>query len=243
MLSQTYETVFERTLEDVAMAATQLEVPLAPFWPLQGSAYDGGLLVIGRSVNGWIESWTAQQLRDPSIRRAAVERMRLDAEPADHCRMAWVTDLAGPNDIYNTNRSAFWRVLRRIVLSGTSAEQNPARWSSTLAWTNLYKVSPGSGWNPGGDLQRAQRPSAMELLRMEIEQLAPRRVLAMTGSWIGPFTDALGLKLEYRSGLVEGIGMRGECALVVAKHPMVKPEGPFVSEVLAAFTELGAPFR
>jgi hypothetical protein len=36
--------------------------------------------------------------------------------------------------------------------------------------------------------------------------------------------------------------MRGDCAWVVAKHPMVKPEGPFISEVLATFAELGAPF-
>jgi hypothetical protein len=239
-LSKAYETEFERTLEDVAMAATELEVPLAPFWPLRGDAYDGGLLVIGRSVNGWIESWTAAQLRDPSIRRLAVEHMRSDAQPADRCRMAWVTDLAGPNDIYNTNRSAFWRVLRRIVLSDTHSGVDAGRWSSRLVWTNLYKVSPGAGWNPGSDLQRAQCRSAIELLRREIEEFAPRRVLALTGSWIGPFVDGLGLNLAARTGLVEGIGRQADCAWVVAKHPMVKPEGPFVGKVLAAFAELGA---
>ena len=242
MLSQEYEAIFERTLEEVALAATEPNVPLAPFWPIRGAAYDGGLLVIGRSVNGWIDSWTARQLREPSIRRAAVERMRSDAEPTDRCRMAWVTDLAGPNDVYNTNRSAFWRVLRRIVLSDTSTGLDDARWSSRLAWTNLYKVSPGAGWNPGADLQRAQRRSAIELLLREIEEFAPRRVLALTGGWIGPFWDGLGLKLDPRSGLVEAVGEKGDCAWVVAKHPMVKPEGPFVSEVLAAFAELGAPF-
>jgi hypothetical protein len=242
MLSQTYETIFEQALLDVALAATELDVPLAPFWPLRGAAYDGGLLVIGRSVNGWVESWTARQLREPSIRRAAVERMRSDAEPADRCRMAWVTDLAGPNDVYNTNLSAFWRVLRRIVLSDTSTGLDDARWSSRLAWTNLYKVSLGAGWNPGADLQRAQRRSAIELLNREVEQFAPRRVLALTGGWIGPFSDGLGLHLTTRSGLVEGVGMKGDCAWVVAKHPMMKPEGPFVSEVLAAFADLGAPF-
>jgi|GEM_PF-6786194 len=36
--------------------------------------------------------------------------------------------------------------------------------------------------------------------------------------------------------------MKGDCAWVVAKHPMMKPEGPFVREVLAAFADLGAPF-
>ena len=242
MLSQTYGTGYERMLAQVALAATDLDVPLVPFWPIRGAAYDGGLLVIGRSVNGWIESWTARQLREPSIRRSAVERMRSDAEPVDRCRMAWVTDLAGPNDGYNTNRSAFWRVLRRIVLSGTSTGLDDARWSSRLAWTNLYKVSPAAGWNPGADLQRAQRSFAIDLLSREIEEFAPRRVLALTGGWIGPFWEGLGLNLDPRSGLVEAVGKRCDCAWVVAKHPMVKPEGPFVTDVLGAFAELGAPF-
>jgi P2-related tail formation protein len=93
MLSRSYETVFERMLEEVALAATDLDVPLTPFWPLRGADYDGGLLVIGRSVNGWVEDWTARQLREPSVRRLAVEWMRSDAEPVDGCRMPWVTDL------------------------------------------------------------------------------------------------------------------------------------------------------
>ena len=241
-LSQEYETVFERALEEVATAATELDVPLAPFWPIRGAAYDGGLLVIGRSVNGWIESWTARELRQPDIRRSAVERMRSDAEPPDRCRMQWVTDLAGPNAVYNTNLSAFWRVLRRIVLSEPRPELDDARWSSRLAWTNLYKVSPAAGWNPGADLQRAQRRSAIELLNLEVERLAPRRVLALTGGWIGPFSDGLGLNLTARPGLVEAVGHRGDCPWVVAKHPMRKPEDRFVAEVLAAFRDLGAPF-
>src|ERR1035437_1348527 len=53
VLSQSYETIFERTLKEVASAATDLDVPLVPFWPIRGAVYDGSLLVIGRSVNGW----------------------------------------------------------------------------------------------------------------------------------------------------------------------------------------------
>jgi hypothetical protein len=242
VLSRSYETVFERTLQEVALAATELDVPLAPFWPIRGAAYDGSLLVIGRSVNGWVKDWSARQLREPSGRRSAVEWMRSDAEPVDGCRMRWVTDLWDARDGYSTHRSAFWRVLRRIVLSDTGPRPDDSHWSSRIAWTNLYKVSPGAGWNPGADLQLAQRRSAIELLNLELEQFAPSRVLALTGGWIGPFSDGLGLDLAPRSGLVEGVGKKGDCAWVVAKHPMAKPEDRFVSEVLAAFADLGAPF-
>ena len=36
-----YERTCARTLEEVALAATDLDVPLVPFWPLRGAAYDG----------------------------------------------------------------------------------------------------------------------------------------------------------------------------------------------------------
>jgi hypothetical protein len=36
VLSRNYETVFDRTLEEVAAAATDLDVPLVPFcWPME----------------------------------------------------------------------------------------------------------------------------------------------------------------------------------------------------------------
>ncbi|MDP9227069.1 MAG: hypothetical protein M3P18_25130 [Actinomycetota bacterium] len=241
MLSPAYELTFERMLERVALAVTDQDVPLVPFWPLQGSKYDGELLVIGRSVNGWVDDWTAQQLADPPTRRAAIEWLRRDAEPGDGCRMRWVTDLWGARDGYNTARSAFWRVLRRIVLTDPGVALDADRWSSYIAWTNLYKVSPAAGWNPGADLQRAQRGDVTELLKLELAELAPRRVLATTGGWIGPFLGGLGLTLEARYGLVEGVAHRDGVAWVVAKHPMGKPGDEYVRLVLDAFADLGAP--
>jgi hypothetical protein len=225
----------------VALAATDPDVPLVPFWPLRGAKYDGGLLVIGRSVNGWVDDWTARRLADPAARRAAVEWLRSDAEPADRCRMLWVTELWGAKSGYSTARSAFWRVLRRIVLSDPAVVPDEAQWPSHLVWTNLYKVSPGAGWNPMANLQRAQRHDAIELLKLEMAEFAPRRALALTGGWIDPFIGDLGLSLASRSGLVEGIDRRDGAAWVVAKHPMGKPEDRFVAEVQHAFADLGTP--
>jgi hypothetical protein len=240
MLPTRYESIFEQMLQRVA-AATAPEVPLVPFWPQRGVDYDAELLVIGRSVNGWVLDWTAGELSEPDRRRAAIDQLRAHAESTDRCRMAWVTDLWGAREGYSTSRSAFWRVLRRITLANRSRLVDPARWSSRLVWTNLYKVSPAAGWNPGADLQRAQRASALELLGLEIEAFAPRRILALTGGWIDPFVDGLGLSLERRSGLVEGAGHDHARPWVIAKHPMAKPENRFVDEVLGAFRDLDAP--
>jgi hypothetical protein len=75
VLSAGYGIAFERLLADVAWA-TPGDVPLVAFWALRGATYDGELLVIGRSVNGWVDDWTAAQLRDPAQRTAAVAWLR-----------------------------------------------------------------------------------------------------------------------------------------------------------------------
>lgn len=241
MLPSRYQPTFERMLQTVASAAAEPDVPLVPFWPIRGAQFDNGLLVIGRSVNGWVESWTPRQLLDPDTRRTAAESTRANAEPTAGCRMRWVTDLWGAREGYNTNRSAFWRVLRRIVLADQASSVDADHWSSRLAWTNLYKVSPAACWNPGADLQRAQREDAIQLLKLELDDFAPRRVLALTGNWIDPFVAGLELSLETRSGLVDGLGHVNGRAWVVAKHPMKKPEQTLIDQVLRAFADLGSP--
>ena len=65
MLPAAYEATFEKMLVAVAEAAADPELPLVPFWPIRAERYDGSLLVIGRSVNGWVEDWTARQRRQP----------------------------------------------------------------------------------------------------------------------------------------------------------------------------------
>jgi hypothetical protein len=234
-LPSEYDAAFADLLRAVADATADPNVPIAPFWPLEGLRYRSELLVIGRSVNGWVADWTVGHLRDASIRREAARWMRDDAEAGGADRMRWVEDLWGARDGYNTARSAFWRVLRRLI--GTDGASG---WASRLVWTNLYKASPAAGWNPGADLQRAQRNVAANLLRIEIEAFAPRRVLAMTGGWIDPFRAPLDLVLQPAPGLVEAVGSDGDRVWVVAKHPMAKPETQFVEEVRAAFTALGA---
>jgi hypothetical protein len=236
-LPESYDTAFERLLEAVASATPDPHVPIAPFWPLRGRRYRSELLVVGRSVNGWVEDWTVGQLRDPAVRRHAVAQMRRDAQQTDRDRMAWVEDLWGTVEGYNTRRSAFWRVLRRLL----NDDIDVPGWPGQLVWTNLYKASPAAGWNPGADLQRVQRPLATDLLKIELNTFAPRRVLAMTGDWIRPFQDQLGLSIQGRSGLVDGAGYDAERAWVIAKHPMGKPENDFVASVRTAFVDLGVP--
>lgn len=44
-------------LGDVASTPGINPRQLAPFWPKVGARFDGGLMVVGRAVNGWIDLW------------------------------------------------------------------------------------------------------------------------------------------------------------------------------------------
>jgi hypothetical protein len=232
-LSSGYEVAYRELLGRVARTPSlEPEMRMAIFWPMVGHRYDGDLMVIGRAVNGWVVDLTVEEAGDAVKAETFVRAVR---ENSERDEMRWVTDLAGNRDGYNTSRSAFWRVNRRLALPHDADPARQAEWSSHLVWTNLYKCAPVAGWNPGGDFLRTQTPMACRLLAREIDELEPKRIVALTGrSWFEPFADYLGLDVGWRSGLVEGVATYGRRPIVVARHPMGKPEGPFVAEVLTA---------
>jgi hypothetical protein len=170
-------------------------IPLTSFWPIVGGHYDGQLLVIGRAVNSWRTEWAADQARTADrLSRVVADAIAVNTigpDPMDWAIRLWGNEGSRFDGFaesrYNTARSAFWRVLRDLSVSGPWAR--PAEtWSGHLAWTNLYKVAPAAGCDPRGDLLGVQRGSAAQLLAREVEELAPRTVIALTGrAWFEPF--------------------------------------------------------
>lgn len=226
-----------------AVAAMPLaETPLTSFWPMVGDGYNGEVMVIGRAVNSWRTEWRAGDAQSPegldTVVRDAVSVNSREPDPMD-----WVVRLWGNGgtrsdgfapSTYNTARSAFWRVCRELCAAGPWF-WDPGTWSGHLAWTNLYKIAPASGWNPAGNLLAAQRAGSAALLAREIDELAPRRVVALTGrSWFEPFAERLSLEVRWASGLVEGVADAGRRRFVIAKHPMGKPQARWLAEVRSA---------
>ncbi len=112
----------------------------------------------GRAVNGWSNSFNPSQLNTPQERDGVsmmIKESSYGKPGEDTCPMKWVTDQWKNNAGYNTVKSAFWRVIRGIVLSFNIAEQNDC-WSSYLVWSNLYKIAPETGGNPGERLCSVQ---------------------------------------------------------------------------------------
>ena len=235
----------ERILLSVGEAADRLpKYPLTGFLPMKGALYKGELMVVGRAVNGWTHSIKAAELAKPSLAREYAAQVWKSVSGETDCPMNWVSAAWGNvTDYNNTRQSAFWRVTRRCVSGLAIADVDDDTWPSHLVWSNLYKVSPADGYNPGESLCRAQESACISLLHAEIALFKPRRLLFLTGGWAEPFWAGLASDLQRPdSGEIEAVGSinHGDGAktkFVVAPHPMSKPETPIVEGVIAAFAE------
>ena len=238
-LSLAYRELYESLLRAVATTPDVEPDVLASFWPMVGHRYTGALMVIGRAVNGWIDQVAVRDLADPAACSAAAAAARRTSEDSGGCPMRWVTNAWGrPVGQYSTARSAFWRFVRSVLVATDPASRDDPLWSSRLVWSNLAKLAPWAGGNPGGALLEVQRELGPGLLAAEIDELRPRRVLVLTGRWWAePYVDALGLGVDWRPGLVEGVGMQGERGWVIAPHPQRKPR-ELLSLVIDAYRAL-----
>ncbi len=179
---------------------------------------NSGFLFIGKAVNGWITNETDLaklfDLTNP------------DRIFARKDQIEWVNNLSGNTKGYNTRKSAFWRLIKKV-----SETYYPEKWYSNIAWTNLYKIAPWGGGNPNRKLQNAQRKYCFELLKKEIEILSPKYVIMLTSGWEWSFIKFLNNNEEicfvgekkwgkYKTSMIEINGIK----FIISHHPQGKNE-------------------
>ncbi|MBF0555593.1 MAG: hypothetical protein HQK96_13725 [Nitrospirae bacterium] len=233
-----------------AVGASHASLPPEPvtgFLSIAGHLYQGSLMVVGRAVNGFYEGILPASLMVPEEVCKYTDMIFNDVKSEnEECPMSWVTKLWGGDDAYNTIKSAFWRVIRAVVCSLGIANVDLPQWPSHLVWSNLYKVSPADGGNPGGTLCNIQLPGCIDLLRLELDTYKPKRLLFLTGmNWAKPFLDVLGIPVNENHDLkyVEGFGQANltgghQLNFVIACHPARKQETHWVNEVHQVFNQL-----
>ena len=242
--------ILARVGDDVNLRPTRYRVPLTGFLAVKGNNYsqDGGrLMVVGRSLNGWPPHIDPNDLNDNNSREEFVNQVIHESTGEDgNCPMRWVTDQWGGNHYFNTRKSAFWRVLRRVVIQLEVENFDENIWSSYLVWSNLYKVSPHTGRNPNTKLCNAQESGCIELLRVEFETYCPERLLFLTGyGWARPFLEAFMMNysqmpIEIDQKFVEKFGQltlpnEQQCKVVIAHHPQTKGDKLWIENVVQAF--------
>lgn len=185
------------------------------------------IMVIGRACNGWITS--SQDINTLfGISEEAIAN-RKD-------QMKWVEDCAGSKDGYNTNRSAFWRVVKRIAKS-----VYPKDWYSYVAWSNVCKIAPWKGGNPNDALYYAQLESCKKIFEEEVRQLSPKVVIMFTGyGWAKDFLLYMNKGKELKS-IKELNWDKYKCHVyyingtffILTEHPQGKNEASHAESIIA----------
>ncbi|MBI1249132.1 hypothetical protein GC197_14975 [bacterium] len=240
---------------------------LTAFCGVAGSEYDHELMVVGRAVNGGTDGWNAEQVADEAFRRETIENL---LEKRDQKRLQWVLgcwqksgrrcndcnarfqrrskqcpecNSDNTRKLYNTAKSQFWRVIRRVVLNLEFGQNSQTSWANQVAWTNLYKVSPHGGGNPSSALCSLQWKHCEKILRHEITTWKPRRILFLAGyDWANNFCKALGIHgselKETRFVQFTGIHSETNAKVVVGPHPQgkrVNCERSYAAELVKCF--------
>ena len=241
-MQELYETLYRDT-------ETDRFGKLSHFVAVKGKRYQpGGLMLVGRCVNGWpaIEETDAETFG----RRAAALLTAPDkAGPGftciqgEHGRYCF-GDMERPDGRWWLSRSAFWRTARQIWAAVGQRAADEDRWFEQIVWSNLFKLAPAEGGNPGGRLIRLQLRSCVDLLLREIELFQPGLLLFVTGAWwLDPkeygrptFAEALELTLPASEGRPEHVVATGEyrgAKVIVCNRPEGRSESGFVQAVLA----------
>jgi hypothetical protein len=220
------------------LIANGITEKLVTHYPMKGTQYNGRLMVIGRAVNGWEDSeWIPEELIDPSNRNQYLTNLLLPSTTEGTCPLEWVKKSWGNNEGgYNSKKSAFWRVVYR-VMCGLDSEED---WSSRIVWSNLYKIAPAKGGNPSARLINLQMEKSIQLIKEEIILWKPENILFLTGlNWSSPFIKEIPeFKIKNTDQeLVEGKGYieidKHRSKVIIAKHPQGKNEIKMVEEIIA----------
>ena len=195
------------------------------------SGDNDGILFIGRATNDW-------RTDSEDVNILFGDPYTTDTIFNCYDQMIWVENCAKQesSDTYNSNRSAFWRLIRRIARFHHKID-NVDRFGDLkkIAWSNICKVAPYSG-NPNYSLYYAQLDIAEKILETEIKYLSPKYLIFLTGwSWAADTITYLtkqskedienridwlewGHNNKYRTGRLE----MDNTVFIISEHPQGK---------------------
>ncbi|MBD5173775.1 MAG: hypothetical protein HDT08_03960 [Bacteroidales bacterium] len=226
---------YQALIDEVPEAKSEEYIKFCIQWGrLYPTEKNTGLMFYGRANNGWVcFDTTVEDIFDPNNPDRAFDR---------DDQMQWVDECAGDTNGYNSNKSAFWRVIKNV-----SKAFYPNDELQHIVWSNLCKIAP-DGQNPSDALYYAQLPSACEIMKTEIEFFSPRHVVLLTGEgWAMPFlkkilgtdeptvvgSEIFGGSNEYEIKVYE----KDNVFYYVSEHPQGKDESTHIESLVKLIRE------
>lgn len=168
----------------------------------KGINFDGNLMVVGRAVNGWDKEhgWNHGEFASSSPMKLVTEAYEKSlVDPLQWVINSWGHNKDVNGKLYNTARSSFWQLSRRVLKNILPEDEwNDDTWSTKLIWSNLYKIAPTEGGNPNNTLCKYQLEYCKRILRHEISINKPKYIIFVTGyNWFKDFKDCVPASNDY----------------------------------------------
>lgn len=220
------DAAYRALLRQVGAAHSAIgDIALTSHWPLVGTA-EPHVLIVGQAVYGWIPTWRAASLEQPSALEAILrETQSVCYERTDP--MDWIVE-------NRVRASPFWRTVRLIIEALIPATASP--WYSHIAWTNLYPIARNDvKGNPEGVLRSVQEAPAADLLDEVVDAVDPIAVLVLSGPFWYSFAERLRLArpLSVERPILAA-GWRDRRPWVVGMHPAGAQRRGWRAQVYAA---------
>ena len=218
------KNLYSRLLNTINLNVdTFIENKISIFNFAKGDNYDNQILIVGRSVNGWYNIHKHEVLLKQDEILNSIGNDDLN----------WTIDQWGDTENYNTKKSPFWRLNKKIVDFYFGEDENNF---NKIGWTNLYKVSKAEGNNPSVRLCNLQLEIAKEILKEEVRILQPKYIIFNTNfNWAYPFLkDDINIEIKKlpENYYVEAIGSFYESKIIIGQHPQRKPEKEQLDEII-----------
>lgn len=174
-----------------------------PFVTQVGSNFKNSkskILFVGKSTNGWqgpvpFDITNLKSSIDNYIDNNAFNGNNSDRLCCRDDQMEWVENY-WDQPILNGNKpcnTPFWQVVHE---TSVLAEERTYRWSSCIAWSELYKFAPPSSkklGTPTESQRRIQKKHCWSILDKEVETIEPKNIVFFTSNWEKDYLDHLGL--------------------------------------------------
>jgi hypothetical protein len=232
---------YERLLGSLVDLRKWPDAGLCATTALTGEKWAGDVAFYGRAANGWVEqaSFKANDISTPEARRSKVNAVcevgnekgicdldvrsgkLVEDTKCDGSKLHWVHHQRNKEkdpDGYNSKAATpFWRTIE-LVIRDLHPEAQEDNWASWVAWSNLYKVAPVAGGNPGASVTNLQFDPCFDLLNAELGMWRPKAAVFLTetnkrdtdfdqvdyGGWFGEFLKRMDVSRKLQPLIVNG---------------------------------------
>ncbi|HPF00816.1 MAG TPA: hypothetical protein PKY63_09135 [Bacteroidales bacterium] len=264
MLSETYDRCFTSMVKNFCDNSDNANTKYYAFYPSFGVKKNQPLdfLVYGQAVNGWHDD-SAFLVSDKKSTIGVCKKSKeysnsyfpydnhgpLDWVNVQWCKSEYDKFLRQSKaeaefkryyiDKYRAYSSFFWNVVYKTVSDKMNYSRETRSWADSVVWSNLYKISPHKG-NPNGKERGLQIKYAIQLVKMELDELKPNYCLVLTNlKWWDPFAKELRLEIcsQKETKRIQQVAYYGNTKIIVTKRPFLGDSEAYSREILNSITK------